>query len=45
MSTNQIEDDENELDFALDEDMSPNISSEEGVYILSRACSYFTIKF
>ena len=33
MSTNQIEDDENELDFALDEDMSPNISSEEVCFL------------
>jgi hypothetical protein len=33
MSTNQIEDDEDELDFALDEDMCPNISSEEVCFL------------
>ena len=42
MSTNQIEDDENELDFALDEDMSPNISSERYVFLTFYQYMYFT---
>jgi len=33
ISNNQIEDDEDELYFALDEDMSPNISSEEVCFL------------
>lgn len=33
ISTNQIEEEENELDFALDEDMSPSISSEEVCFL------------